>query len=193
MTAAADVAMEGFGPSMAAPLPPPPPVGGFVPYQPQPHQAALFTTPDRPWPPKPGETFFSIFVPGMPRTKNARRAFVVGGKARVVPGDKERESQAAIQNLVAAQRPPMPYEGPCLLKVTFVFPLPKSKKRERNPRHTGRPDTERLVGLIQDAFSAIVWKDDGQVDGLLARKKYGDVPGTIISVVAEGALPDALF
>lgn len=84
--------------------------------------------------------------------------------------------------------------GPLRVKVYAEFPIPASwpkwKRTAATARavyHTGRPDTDNLVKVI-DALNGIVWRDDSQVAHVTAWKRYGPEPHLSI-IVSE--LPDA--
>jgi len=132
---------------------------------------------------------WSAFIPGKPRTKNRRRAFVIRGKARVVAAKGQAEMVAGFQAVVCMHRPLAPFEGPVSLRFEFAFPVPKSWPRWKREaalagawRHVGVPDTSRLSTFAEDCLSGIVFMDDRQVVRLEARKVYSRVPGTYVHV-----------
>lgn len=67
-------------------------------------------------------------------------------------------------------------EGPVLLEVVSYFLLPKSKHRKRTPRDvswkTTKPDCDKILRLIGDALSGIVYVDDAQVCDIWFRKRF---------------------
>lgn len=67
-------------------------------------------------------------------------------------------------------------ECPVGITVNFWLPRPKSvpKKARRVP--WVKPDVDKLARAVCDALEGVVYKDDGQVCELLARKFYADWP-----------------
>ena len=134
----------------------------------------------------------SFFVPGKPSTKNNKRAFVVGGKARVVIASKDRARMASFSAVAAEHALAVPLRGPVHLSLRFVFVPPKSMpvwKRVRLaalaadvPKVT-KPDLSRLVTFAEDCLSGIFFVDDNQVIKIAATKEYGDRPGTWVKIV----------
>ena len=91
---------------------------------------------------------------------------------------------------------PEPLVGPVWLRLTFVFPLPKSAlaKDKRKVaaggfvRKATRPDLDNLGKAILDAANGIVYLDDAQVVRWSASKWYGASPwiGVDVEKVEEG-------
>lgn len=76
-----------------------------------------------------------------------------------------------------------PLEGALALSIEFVFVRPKTAKRALP--HV-KPDLDKLIRAINDSLTdAGVWKDDGQVTTISARKIYGPTPGARVSVYRE--------
>jgi Holliday junction resolvase RusA-like endonuclease len=136
-----------------------------------------------------------FFVPGIPKSKNERRAFVVGGRAVMTNPAKTVQAQRAFAAVAAENRPPAPWTGPVRLMATFVMPIARSWKRADQEaaragtkRPTSRPDLSRLVVLIEDAMSGVFYADDSQIVESITSKIHGDVTGT--RVVVESLEPD---
>jgi Holliday junction resolvase RusA-like endonuclease len=79
-------------------------------------------------------------------------------------------------------------EGPVLLECEFVFERPGShytktthKLTKRAPLSPGKPDLGHLVRAVEDALSAIVYKDDAQV------ARYGNTLKRYAEHEGEGA------
>lgn len=128
-------------------------------------------------------------IPGRPRTKNARKAFVVGGKARVVESKRTRKNESDVRVLAAQHAPDKPFSGPVCLKVVFCFVPPKSTPKwkreamlEARHQHVKRPDIENMVKLVNDALQGVFYHDDSQVMELEAAKEYGEVNQTVVTV-----------
>lgn len=127
-------------------------------------------------------------VPGLPVAKGRPKASVIGGKARLyTPG-----RTVAYEGLVAhagaeAMRGRSPLDGPLSLNVIATFPIPKSWPKTRQAaalHHTGRPDADNILKAIGDGLNQVVWADDSQLARVSVEKRYGAVPGVIITVQA---------
>lgn len=174
-----DLAMEGFGPAPAAEAPrvpdPPAPLPG-------------------PWAPAPGPVPatpapIKFFVPGKPTTKNKRRAMMVGGKPRVIPGKGDEDKVRAFQAVAFEHRPPVPWECPVRLTLAFTLPIARSWPKKKRAKalagdlpHISKPDTTRLTTFVEDSLSGVFYLDDVQVVEVHARKTYGPTPGTSVCV-----------
>lgn len=73
--------------------------------------------------------------------------------------------------------------------VTFHFLHPKShfttkgnRSASYRHRYTKKPDIDKLTRSVLDALTGIVYRDDSQVDYVLAQKKYGLEPHTDIQI-----------
>ena len=135
----------------------------------------------------PAPTFFC--VKGKPQTKNKRRAFVMGGKARVVRDKESVERQAAFQAVADAHAPDAPWGGPVQLSLSFYFRPPKSWPAWRRSsalrgeaRYTSKPDLSRLVVFAEDCLCGLFFVDDAQVVELQAEVAYSETPRTEVLV-----------
>ncbi|MGL5909855.1 MAG: RusA family crossover junction endodeoxyribonuclease, partial [Phycicoccus sp.] len=81
--------------------------------------------------------------------------------------------QAAIMR---AQEAVTAVAGACSIHIEFVMPRPASLPKRRTPRHTKRPDGDKLVRAIKDALTGVVWADDAQADRGSWAKRYAE-PG----------------
>lgn len=87
-----------------------------------------------------------------------------------------------------AMRGRTPLEGPLVLDMFIVVPIAQSwpKKRQEDARRMRelpirKPDWDNF-GKVTDALNLVVWIDDGQVIDGRVRKRYGDKPGTWVTV-----------
>lgn len=85
--------------------------------------------------------------------------------------------------------------GPCTVKLTFFFKRPASHygtgrnagvlKASAPVHHYVKPDCDKTSRAVLDALTtAGIYEDDARVVILMAEKRYGDVPGVSIEVVA---------
>lgn len=64
--------------------------------------------------------------------------------------------------------------GPVAIDVVFELPRPKSAPKSRTA-HTTRPDLDKLLRAVKDALTNVLWRDDGQVTEIRARKRYAEM------------------
>lgn len=72
-----------------------------------------------------------------------------------------------------------PIEGAIEIKLDFIYQKPKSVKRDLP---TVAPDLDKQIRSVLDALTGVAYVDDGQVVGITATKRYGAIPGVIVSV-----------
>lgn len=127
----------------------------------------------------------SFFVPGIPKPQGSKRGFVRGGKAVLVEaaGQAHKDWRATVALAAAESYVPMTglLDGPLTLDVTFTMPKPKSRPKRR-PMPDSAPDLDKLLRLVGDSLTGVVWRDDAQVVECHARKLYGERPGARITV-----------
>jgi Holliday junction resolvase RusA-like endonuclease len=131
----------------------------------------------------------SFDVVGVPRPQGSKQAFSAGnGKARM----KEAGGLefAAWRNAVAeaarreAEKLDGPLDGMLRLRVTFRFPMPKSRPKWMRecgmvPKTTA-PDTSKLVRCVEDAFQAA---------GLIVDDAWTGAELTIVRANVESSAP----
>ena len=140
-----------------------------------------------------------IFVQGQPRTKGSFKTF--GHKKKFAPDRPDSiEMQERIRRHAAKHWSPLEAaSGAIAAKVTFFFARPKGhygtgrnegKLKESAPEYPiskGRNDLDKLLRLIFDAMTGVVYEDDAQVCSLEgADKVYVDdvqpLEGVLIGV-----------
>ena len=125
-------------------------------------------------------TVLSFDVIGIPAPQGSKRAFVVGGKARMTDmGGKRavawRDSVANQAKQIADQTPDTPLDGQLYLSISFRFPMPDSRpKRLRelgHARKTTAPDLSKIVRSLEDGLQAGgLITDDARICSLFAEK-----------------------
>ena len=118
-------------------------------------------------------------VYGVPVPKGSMRAFLPKGSTRPIVTDSNRSVKpwtvavktAAVE---ARQRNPEAYiaDGPVGLEATFYLPCPKSAPKRQPAFPAKRPDLDKLVRVVADALTGVLWQDDAQVTSLVAKKRY---------------------
>lgn len=121
----------------------------------------------------------SFTVHGKPATKGSFRAFV--HRARVVvihdnPRCKawQKEVARAAKTAMAGMNPATCTVG---VRLTFTIEQPKKTKRTQPPG-----DLDKLVRVVFDAMTGVVYEDDDQVIRVEARKVWGATPGVHVDV-----------
>lgn len=99
-------------------------------------------------------------------------------------GEKHRYAKLAIAALGTRYKPC----AACVVHFEFVFSPPPSWSQVRKDRifgqpHDSKPDLSNLIKFIEDALNGIVWLDDRLIVGFTARKQYGKVPLTKVTVL----------
>ncbi len=124
---------------------------------------------------------------GIPQSKGSTKSFFHPATKRIIttstnPKHKAWESdlKRAIQDKVL---PSCPWDGPVELKVKFWIPKPKSLPKRKRSWAIKRPDLDKLVRCVTDAFTAIIYTDDSRVIKVSAEKDYGDIPGVEIEII----------
>jgi len=108
---------------------------------------------------------------GEPRTR--ARGMMIGGKARArVYRDTGADVwKQAVARAASAIVPKEPIDGPVEVRLIFVMPRPKSRKRD--VWHTAKPDADNLAKAVLDVLTKVgLWVDDSRVAGLTVLKTY---------------------
>ncbi len=129
-------------------------------------------------------TYSATFsVRGKPEPKGSTRAFVPKGWTRAVITSANPKAKVFAELVRwAAQEvaPPALLTGPVGVSMVFGIQRPKSVPKKR-VWPTTKPDCDKLVRLVLDALTHVIWADDAQVVQLEATKVYGE-PGVTITV-----------
>lgn len=135
------------------------------------------------------ELLLAFTVGGEPKPQGSKKAFVVKGRAVMIDDDKIALKKwrtgvtGAARAALSVAEIRQPWLGALAVAIEFVFVRPKSVKRDRP---SVAPDIDKLTRSVLDALTtAGVWKDDGQVTTISARKIYGPTPGARVSVYRE--------
>lgn len=128
-----------------------------------------------------------FMVPGVPVAKARPRVTKTG----ITFTPKKTELFENLVRMAFCQKYPgrEPVEETLQLTMTFTFPIPESAKRKKLPDkikegdyYFHRPDIDNLIKGVQDALNGVAYKDDAQVVMMIARKVYGTIPGTYVSL-----------
>ena len=75
-------------------------------------------------------------------------------------------------------------DGYVTMTMLFTFVRPKSVKAKKRPDMTVKPDLDKLCRTVLDALTGVAYKDDSQVIGIIANKRYGEVEMLHVKVVS---------
>ena len=127
----------------------------------------------------PKEKIF--FIPSKP-VPQARARVMKGGWTFDPNKDKKNWFRLQVRERISS-----PFKGAVRIDLEFFMPIPRSTPKKRleslkTSPHIKKPDLDNLVKFSMDGMSEIAFVDDRQVCEIHATKKYGENPGTLISV-----------
>lgn len=119
----------------------------------------------------------SILVLGTPVPQGSAKAFIVGkGKPHAVVTHDNADTMPWRDSIRAHARkqvgPVIEYPRPQAvhLSVDFVMPRRASAPKRSTPKHTRKPDVDKLIRAVADALTGVVYEDDSQIVSVDARK-----------------------
>lgn len=132
----------------------------------------------------------SILVLGTPVPQGSAKAFVVGKvKPHAVVTHDNDDTMPWRDSIRAHARkqvgPTIEYPRPVGVHVVteFVMPRRASAPKHSTPKHTRKPDLDKLLRAVGDALTGVVYEDDSQIVGWDASKREaepGEQPRAII-------------
>lgn len=130
-----------------------------------------------------------ITVPGAPASKGRPRFSRLSGRAYTPETTVVAENWVKMRAIEAmAER--APFAGAVSLTARMVMAIPKSfSKAKRDAaisgalRPTKKPDCSNHLKMIEDGMNGVVFIDDCQIVDVRVVKVYGEVPGTVVTVV----------
>jgi len=128
------------------------------------------------------------FIPGEPKPKGSKRAFVVKGKPVLVEANKDVKSwQLLIAEALNEYRDSSwPWKLP--IEVSLLFRLARPKSVKRRWPHV-KPDIDKLARTVLDALvNAGIIQDDAQVVILNLQKRYSSAPGVEIEMLERAEI-----
>jgi Holliday junction resolvase RusA-like endonuclease len=126
----------------------------------------------------------SFEVAGIPVPQGSPRAFSAGGRARLAIDSPKlkrwRETVAKVARFEMRGRDAI--DEPVSVVATFIFPRPKSSKRDERWKDT-KPDLDKLCRALGDSLQdARVLVDDSRIARWECTKRYGERPGVRVIV-----------
>lgn len=129
----------------------------------------------------------TIFVPGEPVPKGRPR-MTQTGHVYTPPKTHHYEYEIGLLGLTAMRGHP-PFENYLHVDILVILPIPPSwsEKRKKDALEcrtfpVGKGDLDNYVKSALDGLNKIVFKDDGQICSLSARKVYGEITGLHIII-----------
>lgn len=145
-----------------------------------------------------------FFVAGAPVGKGRPRFSKASGRAFTPQKTANAEAFVKSEALRLVGQPVL--IGPLELQLiaTAVVPdsWPEKKRADALAGRlwpVGKPDLDNLGKLYADALNGILWKDDSQLVRMALEKRYGEIPGVLITVlpiddtVRESPAADAML
>jgi Holliday junction resolvase RusA-like endonuclease len=141
-----------------------------------------------------------VTVPGAPVPQGSVHPFVTAAGPRARHDPRVREYRLRVAQAVRESRGSPPHLGP--VEVLVVAWLPRPASHYGTGRNTGRlrpsapalpttkPDVDKLARVVLDALTdGGLWRDDAQVTGVRAVKRYADDEhpvGVLVRVLDPG-------
>ena len=125
-----------------------------------------------------------------PVAQGRPRFSAAGGFAKAYDPKKSRDAKSYIRlAAVEAIKEKPPMEGPLVVKITTIRPIPKATSQKKIKQMLAglvvpitKPDVSNYVKLVEDALNGVAWRDDSQIVDCSSGKRYGLVPGFKISI-----------
>lgn len=83
-----------------------------------------------------------------------------------------------------------PLKGAVETEYEFVFPIPSSYSTAKKTQavaseifHIKRPDVSNCIKFAEDTLKLIVIEDDSQVVSIIASKRFGEFPFTLVKII----------
>lgn len=127
-----------------------------------------------------------LFVPGEPVAKGRPRMTRTGHAYTPQKTRSYEGKMALFGNQAMGGKPPV--ESPLHVDLLVILPIPASWSQRKKTEAlacrllpAGRKDLDNFVKTL-DGLNGIIWKDDGQICSIVARKIYGEIPGLHILI-----------
>lgn len=140
-------------------------------------------------------------VPGAPIGKGRPRVTTRGGKfASMYTPEKTVNYEGLVAHSAKVAMNGMPLmDGPASVRLEIVCQVPASWSQKKRTQAlagtvypTTKPDIDNVEKAIFDGLNGVVWRDDVQVVEVSKRKRYGDTPGVLVTIIPIGLLVPVL-
>jgi Holliday junction resolvase RusA-like endonuclease len=145
----------------------------------------------------------SFFVAGLPQPAGSKRAFALkkGGvyTGRVAISDDNPKARGWKDTVAACAVEACKNYATlldCPIRLTVEFRLARPQfhfgtgrnagiLRESSPKYpTTRPDCTKMLRAVEDALTAVVWRDDSLIVDQVVTKRYAEKPGAWVEIEA---------
>lgn len=130
-----------------------------------------------------------IYIDGVPGRKERPQFARTKSGVRTFSRPKTIAYEARLKDAGKKAWPWAPSNQPVKLEITAVFPIAESWPKWRRALaalgklwHVGRPDIDNVIKVVCDGLNETIWKDDGQVCWIVAKKFYGATTGVWVTI-----------
>jgi Holliday junction resolvase RusA-like endonuclease len=141
-----------------------------------------------------------ITVPGQPVPQGRPKFTTIGGHARAYDPKKSVDYKKIVAYHAMQHKPKLLLEGELEVEILIYKESLKSFSRKNMElaelgqlRPVTKPDADNYAKGPLDAMKGIIWKDDGQIVDLIARKFYSSKPRIEITIRTLGEIQTELF
>lgn len=131
----------------------------------------------------------TIRIPGEIRGKGRPKFSTRGGFARAYTDAKTANAETWIKSCAIEQVGQPVLEGALAISITVCVGIPQSWPKGKKAcalageiRPTAKPDWDNIGKLLCDSLNGIVWKDDAQITDVTFSRRYGELPGAVLTV-----------
>ena len=139
-------------------------------------------------------------VPGQPVAQGRPKFTTIGGHARAYDPKKSVDYKKIVAYHAMQHKPKQLLKGELEVEILIFKECLKSFSRKNMElaelgqlRPITKPDADNYAKGPLDAMKGIIWKDDGQIVDLIARKFYSSRPRIEITVRTLGEIQESLF
>lgn len=131
-------------------------------------------------------------IPGAPQGKGRAKIVNIGGFSRMATPGKTMAYEGMIAHIAQQAMKGRPLiAGPVSVLLRINCQIPASWSDSKRARAlagaimpTTKPDCDNVTKACYDACNGVVWRDDSQVCDGTQIKRYADVPGVAVEILA---------
>ncbi len=107
-----------------------------------------------------------------------------------ISANPSKQYKQAIQWQIRPYAPKESLKTPLIVDIMFYLPIPKGTSKLLTRQMISgivfpskRPDLDNLAYIVTNAMKELVYEDDSQIVDLILKKRYAEVPKTVIKVI----------